>query len=95
MYLDEVRRFITWASDHVDLTHVSIDWTVQLDPTLSMQTQCKYSYPGVHPDLEYHIDCGLYLVFMILLLTKNKPLEHLTPVLVHQFRPYVAYFLTT
>ena len=95
MYIDEVRRFITWASDHVNLTHLSINWTVKLDPTLPMQTQCKYSYPGVHPDLEYHIDCGLYLVLMMLLLTKDKPLELLTPVLVHQFRPYFAYFLTT
>ena len=55
-----------------------------------MTTQLPYRAIGAAPHTEEHIDCGLYVILMATLSTREIPLYLITPSLVHSLRPHLA-----
>ena len=85
-----ISAFIMCCAQSAGIELRSSDITIVSQAASNMATQLPYRERKLNCNTEVHIDCGLYIILMIILNTQSISLESISPPLVHSLRPHLA-----
>ena len=85
-----ISAFLICCAQSAGIALHSSDITLVPQAASNMATQLPHRVRQLNCTIEEHIDCGLYLILMIILDTMSISLDSISPPLVHSLRPHLA-----